>query len=406
MVCKKAIYGTMNAALLAYKKLAKLFSQWGLTMNPYDPCVWNKEIEGKQYSVVFHIDDLLMSHESPEVITKMISKLDKEYGTKDDLTVTRGPIHEYLGMTIDFSVKGECAFSQYDFLKKLLNTVPDALKSSYRTTPAPEYLFKVDDDSPRLDKVRFEEYHTIVAKTLWASQRSRPDIQLATGFHCTRVKDASEHDWLKLGHLMGYLRKTRYMPLIISMGDEGTLIYIDGAHAAHMDARGHSGLFVTQGKGAMISVSKKLGVATTSSTESEIVSTGERLPKCTWFRYFRIEQGEEPKEDILMQDNKSAIILQSRYPYSTRKGSKHIHVQYFFAVDKLKKKEVRIVHCPTEEMTADYNTKPLQGKLFIRFRNEIMGVIQEDADIYKNRYVEVLKQYDLFDETESDLFDI
>ena len=33
--CDKAIYGTMNAALLAYKKLAKLFKDWGFVMNPY-----------------------------------------------------------------------------------------------------------------------------------------------------------------------------------------------------------------------------------------------------------------------------------------------------------------------------------------------------------------------------------
>ena len=41
----------------------------------------------------------------------------------------------------------------------------------------------------------------------------------------------------------------------------------------------------------MINVSKQLGLVTNSSMEIEIVDTDERLPKCTWFRYFRIEQG-------------------------------------------------------------------------------------------------------------------
>ena len=54
---------------------------------------------------------------------------------------------------------------------------------------------------------------------------------------------------------------------------------------------------------------KKLGLVTNNSTETEIVSTGERLPKTTWFRYFRIEQGEPVKEDILLQDNILAIRL-------------------------------------------------------------------------------------------------
>ena len=53
-----------------------------------------------------------------------------------------------------------------------------------------------------------------------------------------------------------------------------TIIYIDCAHTVHSNCKGHSGLFVTQGKGAMISVSKKLGLVTNSSTETEIVATG------------------------------------------------------------------------------------------------------------------------------------
>ena len=76
----------------------------------------------------------------------------------------------------------------------------------------------------------------------------------------------------------------------------------------HMDTRGHSGLFATMGKGAMLNVAKKLGMVTISSTETEVVSTGERLPKCTWFRYMRLAQGEEMSEDVLMQDNKSTIL--------------------------------------------------------------------------------------------------
>ena len=42
-------------------------------------------------------------------------------------------------------------------------------------------------------------------------------------------------------------------------------------------------------------------------------------------------------------------------------------------MDKIKNKEVRIIHCPTEEMIADYYTKPLQGKQFMKLRSVIMG---------------------------------
>ena len=119
VLCNKAIYGTMNAALLAYRKLAKLFKSWGLIMSPNDPCVWNKDVNGEQLTIMLHIDDLLLAHLEASIITEFNRKLDREYATHKPLTVTRGLTHEYLGQSLDFSFKGQCAMSQYDFVKKI-----------------------------------------------------------------------------------------------------------------------------------------------------------------------------------------------------------------------------------------------------------------------------------------------
>jgi len=211
------------------------------------------------------------------------------------------------------------------------------LKGPYKCTPALEDLFKFSLNSPELSAQRKDQYHRTTAKILWLSQRTRPDTQLATGFHCTRVKKPTEEDWEKLRQLLGYIWKTRFLPLIIGMDDSGNVVvYVDGARAVYSDGKGHSGLFVTMGIGAMINVSKKLGVNTVSSTETESISTGERFPKYTWFRYLRGAQGSALEEDIFIQDNQSCILLQKNYPYSNGEGSKHIHVRYFFVVDKIK----------------------------------------------------------------------
>ena len=102
-------------------------------------------------------------------MTGYISKLEVEYGSRDELTVLRGKVHEYLGMTIDFRVPGECKMSQFDFLKKLWKSLPVSLKGTYRNTPAPESLFKIDSESSRLDAGRKDEYHQVTAKCLWLS---------------------------------------------------------------------------------------------------------------------------------------------------------------------------------------------------------------------------------------------
>ena len=43
--------------------------------------------------------------------------------------------------------------------------------------------------------------------------------------------------------------------------------------------------------------------------------------------------------------------------------------------------EVSIQQCPTDEMVGDYFTKPLQGALFVKFRNLIIGYDERDMKL-------------------------
>ena len=165
-MCNKAIYGTMNAALLAYKKLAKRINSWGFTINPYEPCLWNKYINKKQMSILFYIDDLLISHLNPVMATLYIKKFEKKYEKLAVLTVCRGLVHKYLGQTVNFRKKGEVRFSQFYCIRKLYESLPDNMKIGHRNTASPSNLFQVNDKECLLDDAQQEEYHTITAKTL------------------------------------------------------------------------------------------------------------------------------------------------------------------------------------------------------------------------------------------------
>ena len=96
----------MVASLLFYCKFTKSLIEKGFELNPYDPCVANKMIEGKQMTICFHVDDCKLSHHKPKVMDRMIEWLRKEYESifKDGsgkMTVSRGKVHTYLGMTLD-----------------------------------------------------------------------------------------------------------------------------------------------------------------------------------------------------------------------------------------------------------------------------------------------------------------
>jgi hypothetical protein len=112
-----------------------------------------------------------------------------------------------------------------------------------------------------------------------------------------------------------------------------------------------------------------------SSTETELVRVDDCMPAICWTRYFLEAQGYHVTENIVYQDNKSAILLERNGKASSSKCTKHIHIQYFFVTDQVSAKELSVEWCPTDDMIADYMTKPTQGALFKKSRNQIMGVI-------------------------------
>ena len=64
----KALYGCLQSALLWYQTFVEHLEDVGFRLNPYDPCVANMEINGKQCTICWYVDDTKISHEDPEVV--------------------------------------------------------------------------------------------------------------------------------------------------------------------------------------------------------------------------------------------------------------------------------------------------------------------------------------------------
>ena len=52
-------------------------------------------------------------------------------------------------------------------------------------------------------------------------------------------------------------------------------------------------------------------------------------------------------------------------------------------------------------MIAHFMTEPLQGSIFIKFRNLILGVREEDFESYKKDFEQILLKYGLTERTAS-----
>jgi hypothetical protein len=74
----------------------------GYILNPYDSCVVNKWVEESQLTIVWHVDDLKVSHKSEAVLDKEIKWLESIYGP---LVGSKSNHHTYLGMDLSFTNK-------------------------------------------------------------------------------------------------------------------------------------------------------------------------------------------------------------------------------------------------------------------------------------------------------------
>ena len=88
---------------------------------------------------------------------------------------------------------------------------------------------------------------------------------------------------------------------------------------------------------------------------------------------FLEEQGYGIKNNVIYQDNQSAILMEKNGRNSCTGNSRHINIRYFFVKDRIDKGEVRVQYCPTGLMLGDFYTKPLMGAKFKEFREYIMG---------------------------------
>jgi hypothetical protein len=363
----KALYGCIESARLFYENISKALEDYGFVKNSYDPCVFNKIMYGKQCTIVIHVDDLKISCADRRGVDDVINELTRVYG---NINVHREDVVDYLGMDFDYSNPGVVKIS----MTAMVDQVIEELQVSEKVrTPAANDLFHVDEKSELLEKERKEKFHSLVAKLLYMAKRARPDILAAVSFLTTRCQVSTEQDWNKLLRI-AYLFGTRELALSLAADNQFKInTYIDASFACHIDGKSHTGEVITLGKGAVFSRSSKQKLVSKSSTEAELVGLSDGLTQVLWTKNFLQSQGYDTGPAIVHQDNKSTITLAEK-GRSTNNRTRHISIRYFFVKDRIESKDIRVTYTGTDEMMADFLSKPLQGHAFEKHRNSIMNI--------------------------------
>ena len=370
----KALYGLKQAPRLWYDTLKALLLKEGFKVSEMDDCHFVKVFEDKtSIDLSIHVDDGLATTDNREELDKLLNKLVEAFQIVD---IKHEDEFEYLKMKfhIDRDTK-TVELTQPAYYDVILEGWDD-LKGTV-STPHTEDLFKVKIDallSPESQK----RFHTTVCQCLYLSTRTRPDIMVAVNHLTTRVLPdrANKSDEEKLIRLLKYLKGTTDLGMVLG-GDENNELnleaFSDASYGIHADAKSHTGLYITLGRGPILWKSYKQKSVTKSSCEAEILALSDMVSMVIWMRDAIEEMNMTRSQPItIYEDNKSAIQLVSN-GMSTSDRSRHIHVRNNFVGQFVENGQIKVVHCPTKHMIADILTKPLGPSQFLYLRDYLLG---------------------------------
>ena len=375
----KFIYGLKQSPLKFQQHLREALIKLGYEQTGQDECIFMKRDDAEHYSILStHVDDIMQVATHEEYYAELKEGLINAYG--DITTSEEGSA--YLGMTIerDPSDRKIVKLSQKGLIDKILERYPKQTGDRHRYySPSSDDLFGSarDNGAEKASEVQRREFLSVLMTLMYCARLTRPDILMPVTYLASRAHCATTEDIEHLLRVVRYLEETKDLCLYLNCDSLQIRCKCDAAFASHSPdsaTYGHTGYIIGMGSNNSYvhGRSGKQKVASTSSTDAEIIAMCEALKTCIWLRELMRELKFPLQEILLYQDNMSAITLGSEP--STPKRSKHLLTKLTYVRSQVLTGAVRIEYLSTDKMTADVLSKPLHGDPYYTHTGDMMGL--------------------------------
>ena len=197
----------------------------------------------------------------------------------------------------------------------------------------------VDISSPKIEEARRQKFHSTVMKLTHVGHRGRKYIQSTTNFLLDRANYCTEQDCGKLRMLIYCVISTMDPSLFLSFDDAGKLMsFIDASFNSREDFKSQTRACSNFSLGMFSSDSSKQKLNTKSLTEAEVVGLSGRLPNITHHQLFVEAHGHPLHSNVVSQDNKSTMLMETNGKASYRKILRYAIIRYFCVKDLVGRK--------------------------------------------------------------------
>ena len=318
-----------------------------------DPCFYIRKNKAEEPTLLgVFVDDTAIAGRLTDVL-RAKQELMKEFSMTD-----LGEIKRFLGMEIKRNrEKRSIAVYQKAYVEGILrkyrmdqsNPMPTPIGTEYHPHK------RLENEEPA-DK---QLYQSLVGSLIYAANTTRPDIAAAVGIAGQFMSDPSIYHWKAVKRILRYLKGTIKKGLVLGGDDQNMVLeaWVDSDWASDVETRkSRAGFVVKLGSGAVMWGSKKQQVVALSSSEAEYMALSIVTRELLWARQFLEEIGfYQTKATVVHEDNRGCIFIANENAINHR--TKHIDIRHHFIRDAVKKGQVVLHPCSTNEMIADSLTK-------------------------------------------------
>ena len=370
-VCKlnKSLYGLKQAGRKWYDALCKALAEIGFKKSEADPAVFYAKSGNDIAILACHVDDCTITGSSKELVQSYKDKLKQKYSLTD-----LGPANWLLGIKITRDPERRTmSLSQESYIDSILTKFNFTDLKPFSTPMDPSIRFSRDQCPQTIEEIadmKKVPYREAIGSLNYCAVATRPDIAFSVSLLAQFMDNPGRVHWEAVKRIFRYLSGTKNWKLTYGTTDNGLEGYTDADGSSQEHRHAISGYVFLVNGGAISWSSKKQELVTLSTAESEYVAATYAAKEALWLRRI-VNEVFEPvtKPMTLYSDSQSAIALTKDGSYHAR--TKHIDIRYHFIRFVVQNGSIKLIYCPTEEMTADILTKALPNTKAKHFANSL-----------------------------------
>ncbi|RVW64339.1 Retrovirus-related Pol polyprotein from transposon RE1 [Vitis vinifera] len=358
LVCKlqKSLYGLKQSPRAWFERFTKVIKGEEFSQGQSDHTLFIKRSPGGKITVlIVYVDDIIVTGNDEEEISRLKTVLSKEFEIKD-----LGTLRYFLGMEVARSSKGIFVSQRKYTLDLLKETGMLGCKPS-NTPMDPFNKIGSKEDMVAVDKGR---YQRLVGRLIYLSH-TRPDISFAVSMVSQFMNNPTEEHQEAVYRILRYLKMTPGKGLFFKrVASRDVEIFSDADWAGSLTDRRSTSGYCTYVWGNLVTWrSKKQSVVARSSAEAEVRAMAHGICEGIWLKRLLEELQLAPHGPMkLMCDNQAAISIAKNPVHHDR--TKHVEIDRHFIKEKIEQKNIEVDYIPTRQQIADIMTKAVPRTQF------------------------------------------